>query len=232
MKALAYLRVSGKGQIDGDGFTRQRLAIAKHAEAHGLEIVATFEERGVTGEAYGDTRPAWLEMLTACESQSVKIIVIEKLDRLARDLMVQETFIRDLKRSGIDLHSSQEPDLCSADPTRVMMRQIMGAVAQYDKAQIVAKLRGARERVKAATGKCEGKKGYGEHPAIPEEKKTLAWMRQWYEKTGSFNQVAKELNARGILGRHGATWDHIRVANILRRGGQLAPRVRRGKRNG
>jgi DNA invertase Pin-like site-specific DNA recombinase len=37
-------------------------------------------------------------------------------------------------------------DLCdTSDPSRVMMRQIAGAFAQYEKARLVARLRRARE---------------------------------------------------------------------------------------
>jgi DNA invertase Pin-like site-specific DNA recombinase len=56
-----------------------------------------------------------------------------------------------------------EPDLLQNDASRIMMRQIFGAVAQYEKAMIVGKLRGARQRVKAKTGRCEGRKHYGFH---------------------------------------------------------------------
>lgn len=45
------------------------------------------------------------------------------------------------------------------DPGRVMFRQFQGAIAQCEKANIVLKLRGARQRIK--TGRCEGRKPYG-----------------------------------------------------------------------
>jgi hypothetical protein len=43
-----------------------------------------------------------------------------------------------------------------------MVRQVLGAIAQFEKATLVAKLRGARERKKAKTGKAEGRKSYAE----------------------------------------------------------------------
>jgi hypothetical protein len=46
------------------------------------------------------------------------------------------------------------------DPTRILVRQMMGAVAQYEKSQIVLKLRGARMRKRAKEGRCEGRKPY------------------------------------------------------------------------
>jgi DNA invertase Pin-like site-specific DNA recombinase len=66
----------------------------------------------------------------------VRTVVIEKLDRLAHDLMVQETIIADLRKHGFELASVAEPDLMANDPTRILVRQMMGAVAQYEKSQI------------------------------------------------------------------------------------------------
>ena len=77
-----------------------------------------------------------------------------------RDPMVQEAAIADLHKHGFNLISAAEPDLMAQDPTRVMMRQLMGAVSQYEKSQIVVKLRGARMRKRAKEGRCEGRKPF------------------------------------------------------------------------
>ena len=45
---------------------------------------------------------------------------------------------------GFDLISVTEPDPLRGDPTRTLLRQMMGAIEQYEKLIIVAKLRGAR----------------------------------------------------------------------------------------
>ena len=160
-KAFAYLRVSGKGQIDGDGFTRQLEAIKRYPKDHEIRVVEVFQEKGVGGAKDLENRPAFLEMMTALHSDGVKLVLVEKLDRLARDLMVQETIIGDLRKHGFDLVSVMEPDLLQDDPPRKLMRQIMGAIAEYEKTMIVLKLRGARMRAKARTGRCKGAKPYG-----------------------------------------------------------------------
>jgi hypothetical protein len=46
--------------------------------------------------------------------------------------------------------------------TSKLIRQILGAVSEFDKAMIVAKLRGARDRARRQRGKCEGRKSYAE----------------------------------------------------------------------
>src|SRR5271168_3262301 len=160
--AFSYLRVSGRAQVDGDGFPRQRAAIAAFARAHDITIKQEFPEKGVSGTI--EDRPAWLELMAALHANGTKIVLIEKLDRLARDLMVQESIIADLKKHGFELISVAEPDLCADDPSRTLMRQMMGAFAQYERTMIVAKLRGARQRIRAKTGRCEGRKAYGTRP--------------------------------------------------------------------
>ena len=107
--AVAYLRVSGKSQLDGDGYPRQRLAIGSYAAAAGLEIVREFREKAVAGKTEWDNRPAWMEMMAEMAADGAKTIVIEALHRLARDLMVQEHIIADLRKRGITLISVAEP---------------------------------------------------------------------------------------------------------------------------
>ena len=45
--AFSMLRVSGKGQIDGDGFERQRQCIAEYCLQNNIEIEREFMEKGV-----------------------------------------------------------------------------------------------------------------------------------------------------------------------------------------
>ena len=141
-RAYAYLRVSGKGQLKGDGFARQEAAIRKYALANDIEIAGVYHERA-KGATDADDRPEWVRMHADMKESGVEMIVIERLERLARDLMVQEHIIADTQRRHLKLVSTVEPDLLSHDPTRILIRQILGAVAAYDKSMIVLKLKGA-----------------------------------------------------------------------------------------
>jgi DNA invertase Pin-like site-specific DNA recombinase len=89
--------------------------------------------------------------------------VQESPDRFARDLAVQLAGHDYLKGLGVSLIPASAPDFFLEDtPTAVLVRQVLGAIAQFDKATTVAKLRAARERMREATGKCEGRKSYAE----------------------------------------------------------------------
>jgi hypothetical protein len=46
------------------------------------------------------------------------------------------------------------------------MNHVLGAISEFDKAMTVAKLHGARERKRAATAKCEGRKSHAESSPI------------------------------------------------------------------
>lgn len=211
--AFAYLRVSGKGQLDGDGFTRQAQAIAEYARANGISILETFKEEGVSGTKELDDRPALQDLLIALKKGSVKTVVIEKLDRWARDLMVQETILSDLMKQGFEVISVSEPDLCSTDPSRVLIRQIFGAIAQYDRAMVVLKLRGARQRVKAKRGKCEGVKSFG---SMEGEQVTVDRMTELRATGMSLDSIAAALNSEGRATRMGKPWLGATVNKILR----------------
>jgi DNA invertase Pin-like site-specific DNA recombinase len=213
-KAFAYLRVSGKGQIDGDGFDRQLLAVQQYAAANEIEIVEVFREEGISGTKELDDRPALSELFAALEENGIKTVLIEKMDRLARDLMIQEAMVSDMQKHGYTLLSTCEPDLCSTDPSRVLIRQIFGALAQYDRAMIVLKLRGARQRKKAKTGKGEGRDSFGVKPG---EALTLEQMKEWRTTGATFQHIADDLNNCGYKSRTGKPWKASVVAKILAR---------------
>jgi DNA invertase Pin-like site-specific DNA recombinase len=212
-RAFAYLRVSGKGQLDGDGFTRQREAIQQYARTNDLHIVETFEEQGVSGTKELDDRPALQDLLAALKDGDIRVVLIEKLDRLARDLMVQETILADMGKHGFQVISVCEPDLCSADPSRVLVRQIFGAIAQYDRAMTVLKLRGARQRMKAKQGRCEGRKAFG---ARSGEGEVIERMRRLRAEGMAVDKIAARLNAESIPSRMGKGWHGKSVSRILK----------------
>ncbi len=213
-KAFAYVRVSGKSQIDGDGFPRQLKTIREYAAGHDIKIVQAFREEGVSGTKELENRPALLELMTALHSNGVKLVMIEKLDRLARDLMVQETIIGDLRKNGFDLVSVSEPDLLQDDPSRKLMRQIFGAIAEYEKTMIVLKLRGARQRIKAAEGRCEGAKAFGTYVG---ESVAIDRMKELRTSGIGFDRIAVRLNSEGFKPRRGAAFYGITVNKILSR---------------
>jgi DNA invertase Pin-like site-specific DNA recombinase len=214
MKAFGYLRVSGKAQIEGDGFERQERAVRAYAKANDIKIVRVFKELGVSGTKDIASRPAFIAMMEALHGDGVKLVLVESLGRLARDLMVQESILHDLKRNGFHLVSVAEPDLCNDDPSRKLMRQIMGAFHEYEKQMIVVKLRGARQRTKTKRGRCEGRKPYGHYPG---EGEILERMKELSASGMTATEIAATLRAEGHKTRNGGDWLQPTVSKILNR---------------
>lgn len=222
-RCFAYARVSGPSQTgEGkDGLPRQRREIEKWAAEHNYTISEWFEERGVPGKTDFDNRPALKELVSRTQfSGTPRVVIVERLDRLARDLMVQETIMGDFRRRGIEIVSTKEPDVCSSDPTRVFIRQVFGALAEYDKNMIVQKLRAAREAKRLAMKRCEGGKPYGEHDKFPEERAGLVIMEDLRRAGASFREISEEMTRRGYRIRRGAgRWNPGTIMRILKRRG-------------
>jgi DNA invertase Pin-like site-specific DNA recombinase len=221
-KAVSYLRVSGKAQVDGDGFPRQREAIARYAKAAGLELLDEYRDEGVSGTRELDDREGLSELLTRIRSNGVRIVIVERSDRLARDLLVGEVILgqfRDLGVKVIAAESGTELTAGDDDPTRVLIRQVLGAVAQFEKAVIVSKLKAARVRKRRAEGRCEGRKPFGTKPG---EAEVLAYIVKLRRKPKggerlSFAAIAARLNAEGVATRTGGPWAAETVRGILQR---------------
>jgi DNA invertase Pin-like site-specific DNA recombinase len=142
-----------------------------------------------------------------------RLVLVERLDRLARFLTVQESILQDLKRKHFDLVSVTESDLCNDDPTRTLMRQVLGAFSEYERSMIVLKLRGARQRMKSKAGRCEGRKPYGRTQA---ERETIQRMKSLRVGRHSYEQIAAALDNEGLPPRSGRTWNAVVVNRILR----------------
>ena len=221
-KAIAYLRVSGSGQVDGDGLPRQRDIVAGYVDRHGLELAGEYVDGGISGTNELADRPGLAALLDRVESNGVRVVICENASRLARDLMVQEIILAQFRKLGVQvIEASGGNDLTVADdnPTGKLIRQILGAVSEFDKNVTVLKLRAARDRIRRKTGRCEGRKPFGHHPA---EAKTVSRMRQLRRKPrngdrASYAAIAETLNAEDRATRCGRAWAAGSVQAILKR---------------
>lgn len=211
MSTFGYCRVSGMGQAEGEGIPRQREAIERYARENALKAAKIFVEVGISGTLNWEDRPAWIDMMS--EAEPGDMVIVERLDRLARDLGIQEYVLREMKKRQVVLISTMEPDLGSTDPTRVLFRQILGSFAQFDRAMIEAKLRHARDRKRKKNGRCEGRKPFG---AREGEAAALQVMADYSKAGFATRTIAEALNRQHLRTRTGKPWSHATVARILR----------------
>ena len=224
-RVFAYLRVSGVSQINNGGFDRQIKAIKSFCKDQEYDIAHIYSEKGVSGTKDELDRPEFQQTRSDILANGVNTIVVEGLDRLARELRIQEQILMYLARKEICLISANTgEDITEAvrsDPLKKALIQIQGVFAELDKSQLVVKLKKGREKKKAEQGKCEGRKHYGEESEEEREIiKRVTYMRRLSrgaEKRTSFQKIADTLNEEEIKTRLGKKWNASGVKRIVDR---------------
>jgi DNA invertase Pin-like site-specific DNA recombinase len=218
VEAVAYIRTSSAANVgaDKDSDKRQRAAIEGYAKRAGLALVGEFTDAAVSGADPIETRRGFAELLDRIEDNGVRTVIVEDASRFARELVTQELGILALIKRGVRVLTASGDDLTdSSDPSRVMMRQIAGSFAQYEKTRLVAKLRAARERKRQAVGKCEGRKKWAEmNPELVREAKRLR-RRSPKGHQRSLRDVAAELAKLGFVNQRGAEFSASSIASMV-----------------
>lgn len=224
IESVAYMRTSSATNVgtEKDSEKRQREEIEKFARKAGYTVVAWFYDADVRGSDPVDVRPGFAAMLDRIAGNGVRTIIVEAANRFSRDLIVQETGHRFLKDQGVTLIAADSPETFVEDtPTSNMVRQILGAVSQFEKASLVAKLKGARDRVMKAQAergekpKCGGRQSYRE---IDGAMVDLARKLHRYPVNGrrrSLREVSAELAAAGHMSASGKPFGAEAVKRMI-----------------
>jgi len=218
MKAFGYRRVSGAGQVDKDGPVRQAEKIMAFCKEHTLDFVEFVDDLAITGKMDGLDRAGFAGFLAKVDAGAIVpevALVVERNDRFARDLLVSEFMLKELRVRGIKLFFCDQGLIDqtndTGDPTKTLIRQILSALAEWDRAMQVLKLAGARARKRAETGRCEGIKPYGTKPG---EAEILATIERFREDKHSWDFIAEALNRGGLKTRSGKPWLRQNVQSI------------------
>lgn len=213
--AVAYMRTSSSTNVgeSKDSELRQRAAIEGYAREADFAIAANdwFYDAAVKGSDPVTDRPGFAAMLARLAHDATRVILVESPDRFARDLVVQLAGHDHLKSLGVALIPASAPDFFTEDtPTAILVRQVLGAIAQFEKANVVAKLKAARDRKRAQLGKCGGRKAYSE--TMPD---MVALARQLSDRP--LRAIAAELASRGFVTPSGKAYSTSAVQSMLNR---------------
>jgi DNA invertase Pin-like site-specific DNA recombinase len=207
--AVGYLRVSTNEQADnGDGLEVQRDAIIVAAAEDGRTIGAWYTDAAESG---GDGLDVRVELAAALDATGpAGTLYIYRLDRLARDLILQEQLLADVWRRGGNVRSAStsenhylDPD-DRTDPSRTLIRQVLGAVAEYERKMIALRMQSGRRRKIRTTGYAGGPRPYGwESDAgtlvpVPVEQGVLRYIADAVAYGTPYRRIADDMNARGI----------------------------------
>lgn len=205
------------------------------AKVNGHKIVDWQRDEGVSGTVEAVDRPGLSAAIDAIGPR-VDGILVADLDRLARKLTVQETALAVIWRAGGAVFTAvggevlrEDPD----DPARTLVRQVMGAVIEYEKRQAVKRMRDGR-RAKAAAGrKAVGQYAYGYHgdgkgrerdaAPNPDEQRAVDVICKMRAANQSYRVIAAHLDAAGLRPRRAASWSAMSVRSVWERSQRRAP---------
>lgn len=222
---MAYLRVSTDDQQLG--VEAQRSAIEQWAARQGVDVASWHVDAGVSGAAPVDERPGLLAALSALEGEAT-ILVAAKRDRLARDVVVAATIERLASRSGATVVTADGVSSAST-PEGVLMRTLLDAFAQYERALIRARTKAALGTKRARGQRVSRHIPYGLRVGddgsslVPhDDERTLIDRIRTLSGSGlSTRRIAALLDEEGVACR-GTRWHHTSIAKIVRNFGDSA----------
>jgi site-specific DNA recombinase len=219
-RVIGYVRVSTEEQSLGP--EAQREALARWCAANGAELVAVYQDLGVSGGAALEKRPGLLCALAALAENHAGALLVAKRDRLARDVVLCALVERLAERSGARILSADGTGNGSG-PEALLLRGLVDLFAQYERALIRTRTAAALS-VKRSRGERTGALPYGyqlsadglhleENPA----EQTAYQRLQALRASGlSLRAIAERLNGESVPAR-GSRWYPTTVARLVER---------------
>jgi len=236
MDLVGYCRASSaEHQSDGRRLETQELAILQWAKARGHRIVAVYSDVS-SGSVLPADQPGLSAALAALRSYPHATgLVVLTLDRLAGELLQQEAALQVAWRATASVfvvnggaEATGEVLACDPDqPTRTMVRRVLGLIGEYERDLNANATFGAR-RPKATRGhhaggryafgtRAEGK-GKGRDAVEDEsEQQIIARILEMRQAGLSYRQVAAALDAAGVSPRRAESWSAASIRLIAER---------------
>ena len=143
-RAAIYIRVS----TDGQTVDNQRLELEQAAEGAGWEIVATYEDNGVSGAKSREHREAFDQLCKDATRRKFDVVMSWSVDRLGRSLQDLVGFLSELHAVGVDLYLHQQ-SIDTTTPAGKMMFQMMGVFAEFERSMIQERVKAGLKRAQA-----------------------------------------------------------------------------------
>lgn len=143
-RAALYLRVSTGEQITEN----QRRELEAVAQQRGWQIVAVYEDKGVSGAKGRDKRPQFDTMLKDAMRGQFDVLAVWAVDRLGRSLQDLVATLGDLQAAGVDLFLHRQA-IDTTTPSGKAMYQMLGVFAEFERSMIQERVKAGLERAKA-----------------------------------------------------------------------------------
>ena len=218
--AVIYTRVStAKQAMSENGLEAQMEECIQYCEKNGLEVSGIYRDAGVSGSADIADRPGLLEAIEGLEKGS--ILVVAKRDRIARDVLISaviEKMVSDKKASLVSADGAGNGD----DPSSVLMRNILNAMAMYERSLASIRTKAAMRNMKTHR-KVYGKIPFGyrrEGNFFVEDDRELQILKDCAALRAAkvrWDAIVADLNAAGRFNRAGNPWTRQNLSSVFKR---------------
>jgi site-specific DNA recombinase len=216
--AAEYIRMSTDRQEHSPETQR---AVIREKLPKDLEIVATYEDRAISGGLM-ERRPGLLQMLLDAEAKKFEAVVFYKYDRAFRNNEEQAVTLNRLRRLGISVHSILDPPGDGAAGNLIV--GILGVVNQFERELTGERIYHANRQLAKAgrwTGARRTPLGYDYDQEAkrltvnPEEAELVHLVYQTYIECEAAHSAAKRLRAMGCVTKYGNPWTGQAITDIV-----------------
>ncbi len=217
-KVIAYVRASTNEQRLGP--EAQEKAIRDWCKVNKVKLIRTFSDLGVSGGVSLEKRPGLMDAINALRSEDAGVLLICKRDRIARDVIIAAMTERVVEKQGARI-KSVDGNGNGESPEALLMRRMIDAFAEYERAIIRARTKAALA-VKRSKGEFIGEVPFGFSLARDgiklkknhEEQKTIKRVFILKSEGHTYNKIVQILNSKKIPAR-GRCWHVTSVRRIF-----------------
>ena len=223
LRVAIYIRISTDEEHQPFSLEAQIAKLSAYITSQpGWEMVG----KPYRDEASGATleRPDLQKALAAARAGRFDVLLVYRVDRLARSLRGLVHILDELDQAGVVFRSATEP-FDTSTPAGRMLVQMLGVFAQFERDMIIDRVINGMER-KAAKGQwCGGYRPYGytlDHatgfltPVDAEASLVPTIFTLYTAKRYGSAALAKELVRRGHRTKNGQRWSAQSVLTVLR----------------
>lgn len=208
VKAALYARVSTESQQARGTIGSQLALLRERVVAEGDELVAEFTDDGCSGARLD--RPGLDALRDAAEAGLFERVWCLSPDRLARVYAYQVVVLDELARLRVKVQFTDAPPITD-DPQAVLLTQVQGVIAEYERAKIAERYRRGKLFRSRAGEVVSWKTPYG-YRRLPREGETPAHLEVFEPEAAVVRRIFEDYTVRDLSMRQiarGLAADHV-----------------------
>lgn len=202
-----YVRVSTERQAqEGYSVAAQKVNLTKFANQNNFDIYDIYSDEGISGKNI-DGRPEVRRLIQDIQNGKIDVVLIQKFDRLTRNITDTEDFIQLFQKYDVDVWSISDGKVDISNSNGKFMTLLKGLFAQHEREQTCERIKIAlKEKAEQGYTLCCGSPPYGYDRekgnkiiiVNSKEAEVVRRIYQMYIDNFSFTEIARKLNIEGV----------------------------------